>query len=1263
MMPFALTIRTLLISIVLLVTVTGCRQDTQPNHDASSLNHDSTQETVEPDDARALLRLGLAELENKQWTASETALANLATRLPRNRAALRNLAILRTLFVTDVTSPLRPSGTPAQQEAHRSAIDLARKSISNYRTQITAEADHLLADLLNGKLLVNADAPDQPTLEKGLQQLKQIADEHPDRADLWMASAMAMDRRSRTTQSPEQLDAFHRAFELAPQNLYALQRLLQQQALSLQSENSAVRQHAQATVPDTLQSAAELLAPFQDSVLRYNRIDLAELIDKALENPDTEATNLIAPAMSVANAIKSEIAVQIDRRRLDRDLLTYVVSRFDDPTLITPAATTEESSVLTGFDSRTILPDLAGVTDVAVSDMTLNGIAELVVIQDGCCNVYERSGPTSSEWKLTATAPAEQEEWQSLLLADIDRDFDRTAGGHTSVSILEDRDGDRRIGPPSEASAHRRFDTDLDVIVWNSEQIGILRNVVGEDGTRKLEAVQTIDMDGVNDVVAADVEGDGDLDIVAATQRGIWILTNTNGTQFEISQASDVPVTTMSIGDVDRSIAMDVVGISESSGTGLLQNLFHKRFRWIDSPTVFGPSTPGHCLALLDSDSNLSWDIVSGGASGIVLQRTQTSAPGVITPLDSVAISDLPITDMAIGDLDNDGRQDIAALTKSGCQIFRGNADGSFSRLDLDVPLTTGNSITVTDFDDDGDLDLLLIDSAEHLQLLDNRDGNLNRWMKLVVRGKEDDDQFRSLRVNMHGTGTVIEAVAGAQWQTQIVTEPVVHLGFGQADRLEGVRLVWPNGVPQNITAQDDLPAQAVILAPQILKGSCPYIYTWSGKQFEFFSDCLWSSPIGLVQANGDLAPTREWENLLIPGEQLVPRNDEYVLQITEELWEIAYFDQVELTAIDHPADVQIFTNEKVGPPSLAEHRIHTVRNAQIPRSVTDGRGNQLLPQVTHQDGSFVQAFQGRRLQGLTDEWTLEIDPGSISADGDIRLFLVGWIFPTDTSINLQIEQNPDLDPPAPPVIEVPDQNETWKTVRPFIGFPSGKTKAMVVDLTGLLSDDDSRFRLRSTMELYFDQIFLTVGETDVKTVSQTCSLNSGDLHHRGFSHRDYTGSVFRDGHGPEGYDYSQVDKDTRWPAIAGRFTRYGAAAELVRQHDDRLAVLGPGDELTLRFNVPDIPVPDGWKRDFVLRNVGWDKDADLNTVYGQSSEPYPFRAMTAYPFADADTAPTTPEYQNYLGTFQTREYSPHTFWRELRQLPERSTVGTHQTQ
>ena len=496
----------------------------------------------------------------------------------------------------------------------------------------------------------------------------------------------------------------------------------------------------------------------------------------------------------------------------------------------------------------------------------------------------------------------------------------------------------------------------------------------------------------------------------------------------------------------------------------------------------------------------------------------------------------------------------------------------------------------------------------------------------------------------------------GDHYQSHLITDPKIHVGLGSCERPDSVRILWTDGIPQHITVPNLLRPRIGILAPQILKGSCPCIYTWTGERFEFFSDCLWAAPLGLVQANGELAPTREWENLLIPGDALVEKDGLYDLQLTEELWEVAYFDQVQLTAIDHPAGVDIFTNEKVGPPSMAEHRIHTVKNPRLPKSVVDGRGNNLLPGLTVQDGDYIQAFEGRIMQGLTDEWVMEFDLGDIGQSKtndtslNTRLFLLGWIFPTDTSLNLNIEQNPSLAPPAPPSIEVPDGKGGWKVARAFIGFPSGKTKAMVVDISDVFAGDDYRFRLKSSMELYWDQAFFTVNESDAETVAQPCELIASDLHYRGFSRRTYEdNALFRNGRAPEGYDYQSVTTGARWPPIAGRFTRYGDCLPLLSSHDDHMVVMGPGDELTISFAVPSKPVPDGWKRDFVLRNVGYDKDADLNTIYGQSSEPFPFQSMSRYPFAADEQTPDSPEYRQYILDWQSREYSRRPFWNAMR--------------
>ncbi|HCS51180.1 MAG TPA: hypothetical protein DIW81_06225, partial [Planctomycetaceae bacterium] len=95
------------------------------------------------------------------------------------------------------------------------------------------------------------------------------------------------------------------------------------------------------------------------------------------------------------------------------------------------------------------------------------------------------------------------------------------------------------------------------------------------------------------------------------------------------------------------------------------------------------------------------------------------------------------------------------------------------------------------------------------------------------------------------------------------------------------------------------------------------------------------------------------------------------------------------------------------------------------------------------------------------------------------------------------------------------------------------------------------------------------------------------------------------------------------------------------------LVVMQPGDEIVMSFQAPANDLPSGWTRDFILHNVGYDKDFDLNTVYGQSSEPFPTRATATYPAIRAnDDLPDTPE-----PTPQSRSQRQRIFWTSIRDL------------
>jgi hypothetical protein len=510
------------------------------------------------------------------------------------------------------------------------------------------------------------------------------------------------------------------------------------------------------------------------------------------------------------------------------------------------------------------------------------------------------------------------------------------------------------------------------------------------------------------------------------------------------------------------------------------------------------------------------------------------------------------------------------------------------------------------------------------------------------------EDQDKQGDVNHLGIGSLVEIKAGRRYQAQVVTGQLTHFGLGETKAVDVVRVTWTNGVPQPAVAP---PADAVVCRIHDPKGSCPYLYTWTGNRFEFCTDACWGAPLGLQLAEGVFAQPRAWEYLTIPGERLKPRNGKYVIQMTEELWEAMYLDRMELIAVDHPAELEIFSNEKVGPAELAEFKIHTVRDRKLPVAARDKHGRDVLDQIVREDGVFMKGFDAVPRRGVTDEHYLELDLGLLQDPKRVTMFLTGWLYPASTSLNIGVSQDRSAAAPRPPALAVPDQHGNWQVVRPFMGFPGGKTKTIAVDLTGVFLTDDYRLRIVTNLEFCWDAAFFSVDEEPAPFDVIRLPVASADLHHRGYSK-----IVRNPGFGPDGYDYSMVSAAAKWAPMSGRFTRYGDVTELLQDEDDLQVIFGSGDELSVAFDVPKTAPREGWKRDFLLYNVGWDKDNDLNVVTSQEVEPLPFQAMSGYPYRADEQYPDTPRHREYLRKYQTREQFPMTFWRQVQQFESRDT-------
>ncbi|MGD8376444.1 MAG: ASPIC/UnbV domain-containing protein, partial [Acidobacteriota bacterium] len=557
------------------------------------------------------------------------------------------------------------------------------------------------------------------------------------------------------------------------------------------------------------------------------------------------------------------------------------------------------------------------------------------------------------------------------------------------------------------------------------------------------------------------------------------------------------------------------------------------------------------------------------------------------------------------------------------------------------LPKGRFTSVLPADLDGDGDLDLVAARHEGPPVLLRNEGGNRNHWLRLTLRGKNDSNA----KNNTQGLFTKIEVRAGTAYQARLGNGGVNHLGLGSQRQAQVLRVVWTNGVSQTWRM---VAADRTMDEKQVLKGSCPFLYAWNGTAFDFVTDVMWTSPLGMLRDDGSRASHLSARDFVkIPGGALHPAGDALWLQLTEELWETVYVDRTYLLALDHPAGVEMIVDETFRQPKPSpDAPVHWVGRRLEPAAAVDQGGNDVRDRIRARDGRRVDDLPLTRYQGLTSGHHLDLTFTDVPAGERLRLLLWGWIFPTDTSINRALSQNAALSG-HPPSLEL-REGDRWRTLIPSIGVPNGKRKAMVVELTDRLPAGTVTLRIATNLQIYWDAAALAVGEPAVAPVVTRLEPAGGNLHYRGYSR------LFRDSAtGPHLFDYGEVRTGYRFRDMTGAFTRYGDVTELLEAEDDRYVVLNAGDELTVVFPAGALPpVPAGWVRDWSLYTDGWVKDADINTAFSASVGPLPYHGMNAYPDEPRHRYPSDPEHLRYLTHYQTRWVTDEPFRDALKPGP-----------
>ncbi len=267
-----------------------------------------------------------------------------------------------------------------------------------------------------------------------------------------------------------------------------------------------------------------------------------------------------------------------------------------------------------------------------------------------------------------------------------------------------------------------------------------------------------------------DYDDDGDLDIFQANDHQFnFMFRNDKGTYKEVAIQSGLAANSQgkgtgsmhgSIGDIDGDGLIDIL-VTDLDYGALYRNTGNGVFVDITESSgvaeaMAGKSSWGAQLFDYDNDGDLDIIAANGTAEELILQY--------------------PLL------LENDGKGHFRNVGKDHGSYF------STKR--------SGRSLAVSDFDNDGDLDIIIshLDKQGTPVLLRNDGGNKNHWLGLTLQGKDGPASTIAAKVTVTAGGK--KQVLVNQWATTYLSnnDPRMHIGLGQQKQIDLLEINWSDG-------------------------------------------------------------------------------------------------------------------------------------------------------------------------------------------------------------------------------------------------------------------------------------------------------------------------------------------------------------------------------------------------------------------------------------------------------------------------------------
>jgi enediyne biosynthesis protein E4 len=417
---------------------------------------------------------------------------------------------------------------------------------------------------------------------------------------------------------------------------------------------------------------------------------------------------------------------------------------------------------------------------VCAGDYDRDGRIDLYVTNVGGNVLYRNRGPSTGSGQatlfedVTATARvAGPGGWStSCAFADLDGDgdLDLFVTNYVDVSRPEPFCGDERT--KRRVYCHPLALSPLPNTVFRNDGNGVFTDVSESTGIARYRS------NGLG-VVISDLDGNGFPDVfVANDSLPNFLFLNEGGWRFTeaalpvgVAVADDGKARAgmgTDTGDYDGDGLLDLIVTNhEFEMTSLYRNLGKRVFAYTTRESgIGGPTRPyvGFGVLLFDYDNDTRLDIAA--VNGHVMDNTTLMRQGSTHAQPNLLLHN------------EDGRR----FRLAGTLPTRGGTD------------KVSRGLAAADYDNDGDLDLLVTNNGDRVDLLRNDGGNArNALLVQLVARKSAPNGIGARVVATVGSQTLVREVkAGSSYLSQSDTR--VHLGLDRAETVERLEVRWPSG-------------------------------------------------------------------------------------------------------------------------------------------------------------------------------------------------------------------------------------------------------------------------------------------------------------------------------------------------------------------------------------------------------------------------------------------------------------------------------------